>query len=99
MEALRRGVRSGSESWRDPGSRRSQSAAPYLPTPGGTCSKQGTLRRAAPPMPRELRQAQNRELLRQVNDRIADASSTFEVPGDQRFICECAQLGCTAQIE
>jgi hypothetical protein len=51
-------------------------------------------------MPRNLRQAHNRELFRAVNERIAEMADTFSVDGEvQTFICECSRVGCTEQIE
>jgi hypothetical protein len=51
-------------------------------------------------VPRELRQAKNRELYREVNDRIAGVANSLGATADSfTFICECSQSGCTAQID
>lgn len=53
-------------------------------------------------MPRAVRQTQNRDLFRAVNERIADLSAGFGIADDgviQGFICECANIGCTEQIQ
>jgi hypothetical protein len=51
-------------------------------------------------VPRTLRQLHNRELFRAANDQIADLVSQYPIldGGTEMFICECSQLGCTAQI-
>jgi hypothetical protein len=49
---------------------------------------------------RDLRQTQNRELFRAVNDRIANLSASLDATTETlTFICECSRLGCTAQID
>lgn len=51
-------------------------------------------------MPRDIRQARNQALYREVNNRIAElASSLVGVGEPQSFICECSRLGCSAQVE
>jgi len=51
-------------------------------------------------VPRDLRQAHNRELFKVVNDRIADLASRFSIENElHAFICECSQLGCTELIQ
>lgn len=51
-------------------------------------------------MPRAVRQTQNRDLFRAVNERIADLSAGFSMTDEmQGFICECAHVGCTVQIQ
>jgi hypothetical protein len=51
-------------------------------------------------VPRALRQTHNRELFRAVNQRIVEIADQFSV-GEQAqlFICECANSGCTEQIQ
>jgi hypothetical protein len=51
-------------------------------------------------LPRDLRQRQNRELFRAVNQRIAEIAVGLGVVDEtQGFICECSQLGCAEQIQ
>ena len=51
-------------------------------------------------VPRELWQAKNRELFREVNDRIAAIAKTLGSSTDTfTFTCECSQWGCTTQID
>jgi hypothetical protein len=49
---------------------------------------------------RELRQRTNRELYREVNDRIAAVAQSLGAATDTfTFICECSRTGCRAQID
>ena len=52
-------------------------------------------------MPRVERQAKNRALFRQVNERIAETSATFDsADADvQAFVCECSRIGCHEIVE
>jgi hypothetical protein len=51
-------------------------------------------------VPRDLRQTQNRELFRAINEHIAELAERLAVNSEpQVFICECSTLGCTARIE
>ena len=53
-----------------------------------------------PTMPRTARKAQNQELFREVNERIADLSSNLDDSIENLgLICECSQTGCTEIIE
>jgi hypothetical protein len=45
------------------------------------------------------RQARNQALFREVNERIAELSSGFDVTTEkQLFFCECSHTGCTATV-
>lgn len=51
-------------------------------------------------LPRDVRQASNQAVFRDVNNRIAELAAAFGgQPAHYSFMCECARLGCTAQIE
>jgi hypothetical protein len=51
-------------------------------------------------MPRTSRRSRNQALFRDVNDRIAELAASHEGFGEtQGFICECSQMGCTAQVQ
>lgn len=51
-------------------------------------------------VPRQVRQAQNREVFRHVNERIADLADWVTVDGQPlALICECATTGCTTTLE
>ena len=49
-------------------------------------------------MPSAERLALNEQLFRSVNDRIAALSSTSTAPDEPGFVCECADMECTAQV-
>ena len=50
-------------------------------------------------VPQVERQARNQALLREVNERIAELSSRFEVSTEkQRYVCECSHTGCSEQV-
>ena len=51
-------------------------------------------------MPRTARKARNMAVFRSVNEHISDlAISRDDAPEQpQAFICECAQIGCTAAV-
>jgi len=45
----------------------------------------------------EARIANTESLFRHVNERIAESAQRFEAP-DARFVCECADPGCTEPV-
>ena len=50
-------------------------------------------------MPQIERKARNQALFRQVNERIAEEASRWDVQSEtQIFVCECSHMGCTEQI-
>ena len=50
-------------------------------------------------MPREARQSRNREVFRQVNERIADLADWFAYDGQPLgLICECVTIGCATSV-
>jgi hypothetical protein len=51
-------------------------------------------------MPQAERKARNQALFRQVNERIAEQASSWDVQSEtQTFVCECSHIGCSEQIE
>lgn len=48
-------------------------------------------------MPREVRQARNEALFREVNERIAELSDNW-AGGEFHIICECATIGCEEML-
>jgi hypothetical protein len=51
-------------------------------------------------VPRFKRRAENQQLFREVNERIAELSASLEEPGaPQSFVCECGRVGCSEMIE
>jgi hypothetical protein len=47
---------------------------------------------------REQRLARNEALFREVNERIADVSSSYELGDSLEFLCECASQDCLDAI-
>ena len=49
-------------------------------------------------MPRDLRQAKNREVFRLVNEEIATLAHKLSVD-NHAFMCECSRTGCAEQVD
>jgi hypothetical protein len=49
-------------------------------------------------MPQAARVARNESVFRDVNERIAETSESFDAP-DAGFMCECAYAGCAERLE
>jgi len=47
---------------------------------------------------RTERIARNEVLFREVNERIAESSERFSVPGSADFMCECGLVGCSQMV-
>ena len=48
--------------------------------------------------PREVRQAKNQAVFREINERIAELAERFR-DEDMQIICECASVGCIERIQ
>jgi hypothetical protein len=47
---------------------------------------------------RAERHGRNESLFREVNERIAELSETFQVEGRSEFLCECSREQCTEPV-
>lgn len=49
-------------------------------------------------MAEPVRKAKNEAVFREVNDRIEDIASEFDVPDEASFVCECGDADCTQMV-
>jgi len=49
-------------------------------------------------VPRLKRRAENQQLFREVNERIAELNQTFQIEGRSEFLCECSQEECKEPV-